>query len=277
LPLVFWIRGGGLIGGSRRDLLPRHRDAYLRLGFAVLAIDYRLAPETRLPRILGDVHDAYEWSATTAAGELGIDPTRIVVIGHSAGGYLAFSIAEAVRPKPRALVAFYGYGDILGDWCTQPSPLHLRRPLVPVELAREGLGRGEVSEANTEERWRFYRYCRQRGTWTREVSGFDPVSERGALEVYCPIRHVSSAFPPTLLLHGEADSDVPYAESVSMLQALRAAKVDVDLVTVPRCGHLFDEGGTTQARRAFARVIGFLQARLHLRGQRGERQPAVAV
>jgi dipeptidyl aminopeptidase/acylaminoacyl peptidase len=119
-----------------------------------------------------------------------------------------------------------------------------------------------VSEADGEERWRFYRYCRQRGTWPLEVSGLDPVAERPALEAYCPVRHVSSSFPPTLVLHGDADKDVPYTESVSMLEALRAAGVDADLVTVARCGHLFDQGGTTQAEEAFARVIEFLQARL---------------
>jgi acetyl esterase/lipase len=262
LPLVFWIRGGGLIGGSRTDLLPRHRDAYLRLGAAVLAIDYRLAPETRLPRIAGDVQDAYEWSATVGADELGIDPTRIALVGHSAGGYLAFLVADAIRPRPRAVASFYGYGDLLDEWAMRPSPLHLRRPAIPDELAREGLGRGEVSEATGEERWRFYRYCRQRATWPREVSGLDPVVERAALEAYCPARRASSSFPPTLLLHGDADKDVPHTASVAMLHALQEANVDADLVTVPRCGHLFDEGGTTQAAEAFARVIEFLQARL---------------
>ena len=127
LPFVFWIHGGGLIGGSRRDLLPRHRNAYLSLGLAVLAIDYRLAPETLLPQIVEDVHDAYEWAATTGADELELDPTRIALVGHSGGGYLALLIAASVQPRPRAVVTFSGYGDILGDWYTQPSPQHLRR------------------------------------------------------------------------------------------------------------------------------------------------------
>jgi acetyl esterase/lipase len=221
-----------------------------------------LAPETRLPRILEDVQDAYEWAATTGADELGIDPTRIALVGHSAGGYLAFCIAEAVRPRPRAVVSFYGYGDILGDWYTHPNPFHLRQPLVPEDLARDGLGRGEVSEANGEERWRFYRYCRQRGSWPEEVSGFDLLADRATLDAYCPVRRVSSQFPPTLLLHGDSDRDVPFTESVSMLEALLAAGVAADLVAVPRCGHMFDQGGTKQADEAFARVVEFLQAML---------------
>jgi acetyl esterase/lipase len=265
LPLVFWIHGGGLIGGSRRDLLPRHRNAYLSLGLAVLAIDYRLAPETLLPRIVEDVQDAYEWATTTAADELGIDPARIAVVGHSGGGYLALQIAGAVLPRPRAVVTFSGYGDILGDWYTQPSPHHLRRPRVPERVARKGLGHGEVSEeAADEERWRFYVYCRQRGTWPREVSGLDPVEDRDALEAYCPVRKVSSSFPPALLLHGEADKDVPHQGSAAMVEALQAAGVDATLITVPRCGHMFEQVGTAQAEEAFARVLEFLRARLEL-------------
>jgi len=263
LPLVFWIHGGGLIGGSRRDLLPRHRNAYLMLGLAILAIDYRLAPETRLEYIVEDVRDAYEWAATNA-GELGTDPTRVALVGHSGGAYLAFVVAEKVRPSPRAVVSFSGYGDILGDWYTQPSSHHLRRPRVPERTARKGIGSEEVSEADILERWDFYVYCRQRGTWPSEVSGLDPVTNRDALEAYCPVRHVSSSFPPALLLHGDADKDVPHQQSVAMVEALTAAGADAELISVPRCGHAFEQVGTAQAEDAFARVLDFLRARLDL-------------
>jgi acetyl esterase/lipase len=265
LPFVVWIHGGGLIGGSRRDVLPRHRNAYLSLGLAVLAIDYRLAPETLLPQIVEDVQDAYEWAATTGADELGLDPTYIALVGHSGGGYLALLLAAMVQPRPRAVVTFSGYGDILGNWYTQPSTHHLRRPRVSERLARKGLGQEEVSEADILERWDFYVYCRQQGAWPREVSGLDPVADRDALDVYCPVRHVSSSFPPALLLHGDADKDVPFQESVGMVEALQAAGVDAELITVPRWGHVFEQVGTAQAQEAFGRVLEFLRARLDLR------------
>ena len=182
-------------------------------------------------------------------------------------GTRAADISPAASPRRSChghelSCAFSGYGDILGDWYLRPNPLHLRSPLVPDELAREGLGHGEVSEADGEERWRFYRYCRQRGTWPREVSGLDPVADRDALEAYCPVRHVSASFPPALFLHGDADKDVPHQESIAMVNALRAVGADAGLITVPRCGHLFEQVGTAQAREAFARVVEFLRGRL---------------
>ena len=53
---------------------------------------------------------------------LKIDPNRIVVTGGSAGGYLTLVTGYRVNPRPRALVAFWGYGDLVGDWYSRPSP-----------------------------------------------------------------------------------------------------------------------------------------------------------
>src|SRR5215831_8012036 len=60
-PVVLWIHGGALIFGRRDNIRPRHLERYLEAGFAVVSIDYRLAPETKLIDILQDVRDAYSW------------------------------------------------------------------------------------------------------------------------------------------------------------------------------------------------------------------------
>jgi len=85
-----------------------------------VAIDYRLAPETKLPGILEEVQDAYGWLRKTAT-ELRIDPTRIGIVGNSAGGYLALMAGFALDPRPPVIVAFYGYGDVAGTWYSQPG------------------------------------------------------------------------------------------------------------------------------------------------------------
>jgi dipeptidyl aminopeptidase/acylaminoacyl peptidase len=73
------------------------------------------------------------------------------------------------------------------------------------EAGFDGRGRG-----------RFYLYLRQNGLWTKEVTGFDPGTERAKLDPYCPVRNVSPGHPPTLLIHGTEDTDVPYALSAAM-------------------------------------------------------------
>ena len=91
-------------------------------GCAVVSIDYRLAPETKLPDIISDIEEAFRWLASDGAKQFHLDPKRIVVAGESAGGYLTLITGYRVRPKPKALVALYGYGDLIGDWLSKPNP-----------------------------------------------------------------------------------------------------------------------------------------------------------
>jgi acetyl esterase/lipase len=81
----------------------------------VVAIDYRLAPEAKLPAIVDDLRDAAAWIREQGPARFGIASERLAVAGHAAGGYLTLLSGHAVEPRPRALVSFYGYGDIAGD------------------------------------------------------------------------------------------------------------------------------------------------------------------
>lgn len=119
--LVF-IHGGCLIGGSRKDLNHAQLQLYLDAGYTVVSIDYRLAPETKLPGIIDDLRDAFLWISNAGPELACIDPQRIGVIGHSAGGYLALMSGCCVLPRPKAIISFYGYGDIIGDWYSKPDP-----------------------------------------------------------------------------------------------------------------------------------------------------------
>jgi acetyl esterase/lipase len=263
-PLIVWLHGGALIGGSRRSLPKYQRDGYLDSGFAVLAIDYRLAPETRLPLILGDVMDAYEWAVGEGATELDINPDRVAVVGHSAGGYLALSLGQRAAPRPRAIVSFYGYGDIMGSWYAEPDEFYLRQSHVAETDARSGVGGRVVSSTEGEERWRFYRYCRQHGTWVREVAGPELNGDPAALESFCPARHVTPTHPPTLLLHGDQDSDVPLAQSLLMATEFRRNSVVHTMLTIAGREHMFDgDGQDPAAVEAFAEVLSFLREHLN--------------
>ena len=91
---IYHIHGGGMIIGSNRMGLPMVLDWAQELRASVVSVEYRLAPETPHP---GPVEDCYAGLAWTAAhaGELGIDPGRIVVAGGSAGGGLAAAVTGA--------------------------------------------------------------------------------------------------------------------------------------------------------------------------------------
>lgn len=264
-PAVLWIHGGALIFGSRSNIRPWQLQRYLDAGFAVVSIDYRLAPETKLPEILDDVRDAYRWVRSEGPSLFHVDPERVAAVGHSAGGYLALTCGYRLRPRPKAVVAFYGYGDITGNWYSKPDPFYSStQPLVTEREARIILRREPLSEAPSDEpRFRFYLYCRQNGLWPMEVAGRDPATEPKAFLPWSPIHNVTPDFPPTLLLHGDKDTDVPFEQSARMAREFRRHGVEHELVRIPGGEHGFDvRPEDAAAARAFERVITFLRKHL---------------
>lgn len=237
-PAAVWIHGGALILGDRRGVDRALLAELVRAGFVVVSIDYRLAPETKLPAILDDVGDALRWVRADGPRTFGADPDRLVVLGGSAGGYLTLTCGYRVRPRPRALVSFWGYGDVAGDWYSRPDAFYRRQPLVPEAEARAAVGTEVIAEPPPgNRRSRFYLYCRQNGLWPKEVAGRDPDAGPKAFDAFCPVRNVSAGYPPTLLVHGTDDTDVPYAQSVLMDRELARHGVPHELITVPLAGH----------------------------------------
>ena len=237
-PVVVWIHGGALIMGSRTGIDPAFRDALVRAGYVVVSIDYRLAPETKLPAILDDVRDACAWVRAEDPKKLGIRPEKLAVMGGSAGGYLTLTTGYRVDPSPLALVSFWGYGDITGPWYSKPDPFYRTQPLVSEDDARKAVGTRVLAEsAGKNDRGKFYLYCRQNGLWPKEVTGLDPETDPKAFDPFCPIRHVTDKYPPTLLIHGTKDTDVPYALSEEMDATLEQHGVENELITIPDAGH----------------------------------------
>jgi acetyl esterase len=100
LPAILYFHGGGWVTGSLEayDLPCRYICA--RTGCAVVAVDYRLAPEHKFPAAIEDAVAAFRWLSTNAVS-LGIDPARLIVAGDSAGATIATVLARLVRDDPR--------------------------------------------------------------------------------------------------------------------------------------------------------------------------------
>lgn len=237
-------------------------ELFLSSGYVVVSPDYRLAPETKLPSIIEDVQDAYRWVHEQGPRLFNIDPGRLAVAGGSAGGYLTLMTGFCVRPRPRALLSLSGYGDIDGAWYSQPSKHYLRDSLVSKQEALQSVASGSVCEPPPHNRrFEFYVYCRQHGLWPEEVTGHNPRTEPRWFDRYCPVRNISAEYPPTVLIHGTADTDVPYQESEDMDAKLSEFGVEHRFLSVPGGSHELDSGVAPAVKeKIFEQGVAFIKA-----------------
>ena len=80
----------------------------------------------------------------------------------------------------------------------------------------------------------------------------------------CPLRKVSTSYPPTVLVHGTADTDVPHEESVRLAARLAAAGVPHRLLSLPGVGHGLAGAQQEEAEAVEAELAAFLAARISL-------------
>lgn len=207
-PCVLVIHGGGWDSGDRGQFTA-FNEYLARCGFAVAAIDYRLAPRFPWPAQRDDTHAA--WAYLRAHGaELGLDPTRFVLLGRSAGGQIAEAVAYDRPPEfIRGVVALYAPADLYFAWkYTRENDL-----LNSFLLMRQYLGGAP------------------------ETAGENFTAASSYL-------HVHSGTVPTLLAHGQLDALVWHRQSERLTARLKEVKSPVVFLDLPWATHAFDYNPT---------------------------------
>jgi len=114
-PCIVVIHGGGWDGGDRTQLAGWNA-RWAGRGYAVAAVSYRLAPKSIWPAQREDVLAAIAWLKAQAV-KLGIDPTRLVLLGRSAGGQVASAVGYGAHdPAIRGVIALYAPQDMPFVW-----------------------------------------------------------------------------------------------------------------------------------------------------------------
>jgi acetyl esterase len=116
MPALLYAHGGGWVFGNLDSHDVLCATLAIEAGISVLAVDYRLAPETRFPGAFDDVVAALQWLAAHGPA-IGIDPNKLAIGGDSAGGNLAAAVAIWARdhkgPKLRMQLLAYPVTDIM--------------------------------------------------------------------------------------------------------------------------------------------------------------------
>ena len=168
-PLVVVIHAGSWQSGDNRDFISMNRYLAGR-GFAVADILYRLAPQSKFPAAADDTRAAIAF-LRSHADKLKIDPNRIVLLGRSAGGQIALTVAYSANdPGIRGVISFYAPTDLYYSW---------ENPGNPLVIDSKGV--------------------------LRDYLGGSPTEAPANYTLASPIRLVRPGIPPTLLLHGGRD------------------------------------------------------------------------
>lgn len=104
LPTIVNIHGGGYVYGSK-EVYRRYALDMARRGFSVVNFNYRLAPRWKFPAPLWDINTVLEWVSKNAS-RYHLDPSRIILVGDSAGAQLASQYA-AIATNPDYAAAFH--------------------------------------------------------------------------------------------------------------------------------------------------------------------------
>jgi acetyl esterase len=209
LPVLIYLHGGGWVWNSIDTHDPLMRSYAAGAGCAVVGPDYALSPEAAFPQALEEVAAVARWVAAHGA-EWGLDGTRIVLGGDSAGANLALGAALLLRQSDpmlqlRGLLLNYGVFD---DRMATPSY---------AEFA-DGYGL-------TREKMRFYWDC------------YAPNPADRLSPFAAPARADLRGLPSCLIQIAELD--VLSDENRDMAAALRAAGVSVEDETFPGTVHGF--------------------------------------
>jgi len=230
-PAVVYVGDPG--GPELRTHLWRQAAFLATRGFAGAAVDYRRQPtgEPRLPEAVQDVMGAVTWLRQHAP-EVGIDPSRIGLVGAAEGGLVAALAATASFPpgggpdgysrKVQGMVLFSPLLDVRD---TTLAPLERQR----IEAA---VGRSRAEDP---------------GHWNT----LSPLYYTERPEM----RHVGPTLPPSLFLHGAADTIVPPAQSTAMVEGMRHHGYAAEVMIVDGAGH-----GFYDRQPGFARTLEALDA-----------------
>ena len=264
-PVVVSLHGGALIMGHRESFSGTVKNFALTNGYVLASFDYRLAPETKLLAIIGDIEDAFRWLRREGPKRFHIDADRIAVTGGSAGGYLTLATGHRIEPRPRVLLAYFGYGDLIGDWYSTPSPHPRHNPRkITAEEAWEQVSGPAVADARERKGngGIFYNFCRQTGQWPKAVSGWDPRGEPEKFHPFMPVKNVAAAYPPTVLIHGTADTDVPFEQSQLMALEFQKHGVAFQFHEIANAEHGLAGGNRKEIEEAERKAFEFVKLRL---------------
>ncbi len=201
LPGVIVIHGGSWQSGSRKDFPALNRYLAAR-GYLVAAVSYRFAPRFRFPAARDDVAAAITFLKRNAE-RLGLDASRLALVGRSAGGQLALVVAYTARdPAIRGVVSYYGPAALRWGYANPAK--------------RSIIDSSGILDA---------------------YLGGPPQTHGAQYDAASPLSHIGQGAPPTLLINGLRDELVSPFHGEFLSDRLLRANVPHLFLRLPWASH----------------------------------------
>ena len=235
-PAVVYLHGGSWVSGDNNSggfIIDEIGPALNAEGFVTASINYRLGPENPWPAQIEDAKCAVRYLRANATS-LHIDPKRIGVWGHSAGGHLASLVATAPSS------AGWDGGAYPNQSSAVEAVADLAGPANLTTLGEEGVP-GAV-----------------KANFKSLLGPIPPEELPHALLAASPVTYVSPDDPPFLIVHSNNDEIVPFAQSEELAATLKKADVPTDFLVVHGGGHsLAETGGQPDPKEIETEVVQF--------------------
>jgi acetyl esterase/lipase len=248
-PVLLQIHGGAWMIGTKDTQGRPLMQALTGAGWVCVAINYRLAPRSKIHDQLVDCKLALRWIREHIA-EHGGDPSRVVVTGGSAGAHLA-SLVALTANDPRFQQGFEDVDTSVIGCVSMYGPYDLEQIFTDLSRVGRRLG-GSI------------------GSW---VVGANVADDPETYRAMSPVHAVRPGAPPFLVVHGTVDNLVPVEQARRLVAALRDVGSEVTYVELAGAPHAFDVFHSEWADAAVggtARWLGWLLSR----ASDGEAAPA---
>ncbi|HRF60095.1 MAG TPA: alpha/beta hydrolase [Fimbriimonadaceae bacterium] len=232
-PALLVLHGGAWIGGNRADMAEFCQAAADR-GFVAATASYRLAPNSKWPAMLDDAQTAVRYLRANAS-KLNIDPKKVAATGASAGGHLALLLGFRDTRDSKA-----------GEYATQSSRVKaVLNVFGPTDLTQD--------------------YPPAFDFLFQTVLGKPKKDSAEDIRQASPVTFVAPGAAPVFTIHGTADQIVPVMQAKRLDAALKAKKIDTEMVIIEGMGH--EAGGKDEGRRkqfldAVAKGLEFVRKHL---------------
>ncbi|AIF49831.1 alpha/beta hydrolase [Pelosinus sp. UFO1] len=254
---ILYFHGGGLLYGVRDDLPEIYINNFLNAGYDFLALDYPLAPESKLDMILKSVFEMLFFYLKNLDKVFELKNNKYVLFGRSAGAYLSFMMCDMLIKNealmPMAIISLYGYARLDEVQFNTPNKYYNKLASVPDESIEKIISDSPVTYGPMNLRFSLYIKARQEGMWIKHLCGKEDPKK------YSLDDEKLKAFPPTILAAATLDPDVPYR----MTKTLRKLIPNSHLITIYREVHDFDRDVNDESGRlTYEEIIKWLEDRI---------------